>query len=82
MTALGPPALLERASAALAALQAPGDRGAVSHRLAEALAPHLAPAERASLAALTRRLDALADAVQAKARARGSPRCQGFGGKP
>ena len=78
MTALGAPALLERASAALAALQAPCNRGAVSHRLQEALAPHLAPAEQAALAALTRRMDALADAVQAKVMARGN-RARGLG---
>ncbi|KAK9834130.1 hypothetical protein WJX81_000815 [Elliptochloris bilobata] len=70
VTALAPPALLERASAALAGMQAPEDRGALSARLQEALAPHLTPAEQASLDKCVRRLDALATAVQAKGNAR------------
>ena len=66
MTALGPPALLERMSAALCELCPPDDRGAVSARLEAALGPHLEPDEARALAALVRRMDALAAAVEAK----------------
>lgn len=66
VTALGPPALLEHMSTVLDGLCPPNDRGAVSARLAEALAPHLEPDQAASLAAMIGRLDALAAAAHAK----------------
>jgi hypothetical protein len=68
VTALGPPALLERMSAALCELCPPDDRGAVSARLEAALGSHLEPDEARALAALVRRMDALAAAVEAKVR--------------
>ena len=66
VTALGPPALLEHMSTVLHGLCPPNDRGAVSARLAEALAPHLEPGQAALLAAMIGRLDALAAAAHAK----------------
>jgi hypothetical protein len=59
---------LEKMSAVLVAAGDPLDRGHVSAGLREALLPHLDQQEAASLDAMMRRLDALAEAVVAKVR--------------
>lgn len=65
---MGPPNLLEKMSAALAAMGDPLDRGHASAQLRVALSPHLEEPELASLDNMMRRLDTLADAVVAKVR--------------
>ena len=66
VTALGPPALLERMSTLLVAGGAALDRGMASQGLHDALVTSLTNEETASLNNLMRRLDCICDAAVAK----------------